>query len=66
MGKVIQEGNDVPTTGMSGIRFDDALQEFDFVQCGFGIVRGGFDDLECDVLVDPVGAKEPKSVVRSR
>lgn len=38
MGEVVEEGNDMPSTGMIRIRFDYPLQELNLVESRFGVV----------------------------
>jgi hypothetical protein len=54
VGEVVEERDDVPPTGVCGVRLDYALEELDLVEGRFRVVGGRFDDLEGDVLVDPV------------
>lgn len=46
----IEEADDMFATGVRGLRLDDAVEEFDLVDGGFGVVGSGSDDLEGDVF----------------
>lgn len=46
-------------TRMVGVRLDDLVEKLYFVDGGFGIVSGGSDDLEGDVLAVGVVSGEP-------
>lgn len=63
MSEVVEEGNDVTTTGMGWVGFDDSLKEFDFVESCFRVVRGGLYDFESDVLVDSVREERGKKKI---
>lgn len=44
MAEIIDQSDNVMTTCVRLGRGDDALQELDFVQCGFGIMSIRLDD----------------------
>lgn len=55
----------MPPTGVCGVRLDYALEKLDLIEGGFRVVGGRFDDLEGDVLVDPV-AREAGTAVSKK
>lgn len=47
--EVVDEADDVTSSGVRGGRIDDSLQQLNFVQGGFGVVVIRLDDFERDV-----------------
>jgi hypothetical protein len=53
--EVVDEADDVTSSGVRRGRIDDSLQQLNFVQGGFGVVVVRLDDFERDVPACPVG-----------
>jgi hypothetical protein len=51
--EVVEQLDDVSTTGMVGIGGDEALEQLDLVEGSFGVVSVRLDDLESDVTFNP-------------
>jgi hypothetical protein len=58
MCEVVEEGNDVSSTGVGGVGLDDSLKKLDLVERRFCVVSCRLDDLERDVLVDAVCTRD--------
>jgi hypothetical protein len=52
--EVVEQLDDVSTTGMVGIGGDEALEQLDLVEGSFGVVSVRLDDLESDVTFNPI------------
>lgn len=57
--KRIKEADDVLAAGVIGLRLDNLVQEFDFVNGRLGVMGGGPHDLEGNVLAIVVVARQP-------
>jgi len=55
MHKVVQELDDIFPARSLWIGLNNALQQLDFINRRFGIVRRGFDDLESYMAVLAIG-----------
>ena len=55
----IEQTDDVFPTRVGRVGFDDAAQQFDFIDGGFGVMGGGAHDLEGDVFVGNGIARQP-------
>ncbi len=57
--KRIEEADDVLAAGVIGLRLNDAVEKLNLVDGGLGVVSGGSNDLEGDVLARVVVAGQP-------
>lgn len=57
--KRVEEAHDMLAAGMLGLGLDDAVEELDLVDGRLGVVGGGTDDLEGDMLAVLVVAGQP-------
>lgn len=55
----VEQADDVLAAGVVLVRVDDFFEQLDLVEGGFGVVGGGADDLEGDVLAVGVVARQP-------
>ena len=60
MSEVVDEADDVTSTGMRFGRGDDSLQKLNLVESGLGIVTIRFDDFERDVPACTVCERDSK------
>jgi len=61
VGKGVEQTDDVFASGMVFVGLDDAFEKLDLIQRRLGIMGGGSDDFQGDVLAGLVIARQPDS-----